>query len=149
VGDRPIDDAFVKDHSKYKSIWDFSQALVKGEARLAEVRDLRPVIRLPPPRRGFRHIKRGYHDGGDLGYRGKEINELLLRMGGEACDPGQCSNQRGPDRGGNRQAIRLWPGSGLDADRGGESLRYRPHEGRGRRRGSRPPRGGREVSDAP
>ena len=45
-----------------------------------EVRDLRPVIRLPPPRRGFRHIKRGYHDGGDLGYRGKEINELLLRM---------------------------------------------------------------------
>ena len=59
---------------------DFSQALAKGEARLVEVRDLRPVIRLPPPRRGFRHIKRGYHDGGDLGYRGKEINELLLRM---------------------------------------------------------------------
>src|SRR2546430_941081 len=80
VGDRPIDDAFVKAHSKYKSIWDFSQALAKGEARLVEVRDLRPVIRLPPPRRGFRHIKRGYHDGGDLGYRGKEINELLQRM---------------------------------------------------------------------
>ncbi len=80
VGDRPIDDAFVKAHSKFKSIWDFSQALAKGEARLVEVRELRPVIRLPPPRRGFRHIKRGYHDGGDLGYRGKEINELLQRM---------------------------------------------------------------------
>src|SRR5437762_2765802 len=35
VGDRPIDDAFVKSHSPYKSIWDLSQALVKGEARVA------------------------------------------------------------------------------------------------------------------
>ena len=80
VGDRPIDDAFVKSHSPYKSIWDLSQALVKGEARVADVRDLRPVIRLPPPRKGYRGIKRGYHDGGDLGYRGKAINPLLVRM---------------------------------------------------------------------
>jgi large subunit ribosomal protein L30 len=80
VGDRPIDDAFIKDHSKYKSIWDLSQALAKGEARLSEVRELRPVLRLPPPRKGFRGIKRGFHDGGDLGYRGKAINDLLGRM---------------------------------------------------------------------
>jgi large subunit ribosomal protein L30 len=80
VGDRPIDDAFIKDHSKYKSIWDLSQALAKGDARLSEVRELRPVLRLPPPRRGFRGIKRGFHDGGDLGYRGKAINDLLGRM---------------------------------------------------------------------
>jgi large subunit ribosomal protein L30 len=80
VGDRPIDDAFIKDHSKYKSIWDLSQALAKGDARLSEVRELRPVLRLPPPRKGFRGIKRGFHDGGDLGYRGKAINDLLGRM---------------------------------------------------------------------
>jgi len=80
VGDRPIDDAFVKGHSKYKSIWDLSQAIAKGEATLQDVRQLRPVIRLPPPRKGYRGIKRGYHDGGDLGYRGKTINELLQRM---------------------------------------------------------------------
>jgi large subunit ribosomal protein L30 len=80
VGDRPIDDAFVKGHSKFKSIWDLSQALAKGEARLSDVRELRPVVRLPPPRKGYRGIKRGYHDGGDLGYRGKAINELLQRM---------------------------------------------------------------------
>jgi large subunit ribosomal protein L30 len=80
VGDRPIDDTFIKDHSKYKSIWDLSQALAKGDARLSEVRELRPVLRLPPPRRGFRGIKRGFHDGGDLGYRGKAINDLLGRM---------------------------------------------------------------------
>ncbi|MGI0150018.1 MAG: 50S ribosomal protein L30, partial [Thermoplasmata archaeon] len=80
VGDRPIDDAFVKAHSKYKSIWDLSQALAKGDARVADVVNLRPVIRLPPPRKGYRGIKRGYNDGGDLGYRGKAINELLQRM---------------------------------------------------------------------
>lgn len=80
VGDKPIDDAFVKAHSKYKSIWDLSQAITKGEGTLAEVKELRPVMRLPPPRRGYRRIKRGYHDGGDLGYRGTAINELLQRM---------------------------------------------------------------------
>jgi len=89
VGDRPIDDAFVKSHSEYKSIWDLSQALVKGEARVADVRDLRPVIRLPPPRKGYRGIKRGYHDGGDLGYRGKAINPLLVRMVVEETTDGQ------------------------------------------------------------
>ena len=80
LGDRPIDDAFVKAHSKFKSIWDLSQALAKGDARIGDVQELRPVIRLPPPRKGFRGIKRGFHDGGDLGYRGTAINELLQRM---------------------------------------------------------------------
>lgn len=80
IGDKPIDDAFVKSHSKYKSIWDLSQALAKGEAVLKDVRDLRPMVRLPPPRKGFRGIKRGFNDGGDLGYRGKAINDLLRRM---------------------------------------------------------------------
>lgn len=88
VGDRPIDDAFVKGHSKYKSIWDLSQALAKGEARLSDVRDLRPVVRLPPPRKGYRGIKRGYNDGGDLGYRGKAINGLLQRMLVEEAEDG-------------------------------------------------------------
>lgn len=80
VGDKPIDDAFVKAHSKYTSIWDLSQAIAKGDATLRAVKELRPMLRLPPPRKGFRGIKRGFHDGGDLGYRGKAINDLLRRM---------------------------------------------------------------------
>ncbi len=80
VGDKPIDDAFVKNHSKFKSIWDLSQAVAKGDASLREVRDLRPVLRFHPPVKGLRAIKRGYHDGGDLGYRGKAINALIDRM---------------------------------------------------------------------
>lgn len=88
VGDKPIDDAFVKGHSQYKSIWDLSQAIAKGDATLRDVRELRPVVRLPPPRKGYRGIKRGFHDGGDLGYRGKAINELLQRMLAEEADDG-------------------------------------------------------------
>jgi len=80
VGDRPIDDVFVKGHSRFKSIWDLSQAVAKGDASLREVTDLRPVLRLHPAVRGLRGIKRGYHDGGDLGYRGPAINALLQRM---------------------------------------------------------------------
>lgn len=80
VGDKPIDDAFVKAHSKFKSIWDLSQAMAKGEATFRDVEGLRPVLRLHPPVKGLRAIKRGYHQGGDLGYRGEAINELLQRM---------------------------------------------------------------------
>jgi large subunit ribosomal protein L30 len=39
-----------------------------------------PVIRLHPPLRGYRGIKKPYSMGGSLGYRGKEINELIMRM---------------------------------------------------------------------
>jgi large subunit ribosomal protein L30 len=80
VGDRPIDDAFVRSHSRFKSVWDLSQAVAKGEATMKEVKDLRPVLRLHPPVKGLRAIKRGYNDRGDLGYRGKAINELIQRM---------------------------------------------------------------------
>ncbi len=80
IGDRPIDDAYVKAHSKFKSIWDLSQAVAKGEATFKDVKDLRPMLRLHPAVRGLRGIKRGYNDGGDLGYRGKAINELIGRM---------------------------------------------------------------------
>lgn len=80
VGDKPIDDAFIKAHSGYKSVWDLSHAVAKGEARLKDVKDLRPVLRLHPPVKGLRAVKRGFNDGGDLGYRGKAINQLIERM---------------------------------------------------------------------
>jgi large subunit ribosomal protein L30 len=38
------------------------------------------VVGLKPPKGGFRSIKRPFKAGGSLGYRGKEINELIMRM---------------------------------------------------------------------
>ncbi|MCL4374129.1 MAG: uL30 family ribosomal protein [Candidatus Marsarchaeota archaeon] len=49
------------------------------ESMLGKINDHVP-IRLHPPRRGYRSIKRGYKQGGALGYMGAEINGLIKRM---------------------------------------------------------------------
>jgi len=42
---------------------------------------IKPFFRLHPPRKGFKKsTKKFYQDGGELGYRGDKINELILRM---------------------------------------------------------------------
>ena len=38
------------------------------------------VFILPNPKKGFRSIKKGFNEGGDLGYRGDKINELIERV---------------------------------------------------------------------
>jgi len=42
---------------------------------------VKPVFRLHPPKGGFKGtIRRPYKSGGELGYRGAAINDLILRM---------------------------------------------------------------------
>lgn len=83
-GGMNLNDAYVKEHSKYSSIWDFSQALSKGDANIKDIKGLNPVLRLSPPLKGYKSVKLSFNAGGDLGYRGKEIDGLLTRMiGGE------------------------------------------------------------------
>ncbi|RLF30819.1 MAG: 50S ribosomal protein L30, partial [Thermoplasmata archaeon] len=45
-----------------------------------ELPDIKPVLRLNPPRKGYEGVKRSFMEGGALGYRGKEINKLIKRM---------------------------------------------------------------------
>jgi len=42
--------------------------------------EIKPVFRLTPPSKGFKHSIKQHYPKGELGYRGKEINELLKRM---------------------------------------------------------------------
>jgi large subunit ribosomal protein L30 len=42
--------------------------------------NIKPVFRLTPPSKGFKHSIKQHYPKGELGYRGKEINELLKRM---------------------------------------------------------------------
>jgi len=79
VAGESLADAHLKG-SAFKSVEDLAAAVSAGTARLGDVPAVTPVLRLPPPRRGFEGIKRGYRAGGALGYRGKEINLLLARM---------------------------------------------------------------------
>jgi large subunit ribosomal protein L30 len=47
---------------------------------LARVKTLKPLVRLTPPKGGWKSTKKPYSLGGALGYRGRAINELVQRM---------------------------------------------------------------------
>ena len=82
VGDKPVDDAAIKESSKYKTVAAFSKAMAAGEATMKDVEGLKPIFRLHPPRgsKGWGGIKRSYTVGGALGFRGEAISELAGRM---------------------------------------------------------------------
>jgi large subunit ribosomal protein L30 len=79
-GDNPITDKHVKSNSKFKSLTDFSTKLASGDAKFTDIKSMKPVIRLHPPRKGYEGIKRPFSLGGALGYRGDKINDLVRRM---------------------------------------------------------------------
>ncbi len=80
IGDSPITDKYIKANSKFKSVSNFANEIIENKAKLTDIKDIKPVIRLQPPRKGYEGIKRPYSLGGALGYRGNNINELIRRM---------------------------------------------------------------------
>ncbi|MET1100876.1 MAG: 50S ribosomal protein L30 [Pyrodictiaceae archaeon] len=87
-GDKPITPEYLQKTLKISSIEDLADKLLSGEIMLHKLYDkarkrwiIKPVFRLHPPRGGFRgSIKKPYGAGGELGYRGPAINELIRRM---------------------------------------------------------------------
>lgn len=79
-----LTDGWLKDHSEetgFSSVEELAEALIGGKAKLHKLKWLKTYFRLHPPRGGFKKsTKRAWNDGGELGYRGKEINRLLRRM---------------------------------------------------------------------
>jgi len=86
-GDR-LTDAYIKENSKFTSILSFAKALDKGEAKMTDVRGLKPVIRLPPPRQGYESTRKTFNDHGALGYRGDKVEKLIERMLEKPVPPG-------------------------------------------------------------
>ena len=82
VGDKPITDSDVKEHTKYSSIKDFAAAIVSGDATVKDMPNMKRVFRLHPPRgpKGWGGLKRTYVVGGALGSRGDDITALVERM---------------------------------------------------------------------
>lgn len=75
-----LSDEYVKAHSSYESIDDLAQAIFTGEIMLKDLPGLKPLFRLHPPRKGHRGIKKTVSEGGELGYHGDGINDLLIKM---------------------------------------------------------------------
>ncbi len=88
-GDKPLTDEYVREKLGLKGgIEELADKLLRGEIMLHKLYDrkrkvwiIKPVFRLHPPRGGFKgSIKKPYGAGGELGYRGYAINELIRRM---------------------------------------------------------------------
>ncbi|MEN3000027.1 MAG: 50S ribosomal protein L30 [Acidilobaceae archaeon] len=83
VGNKKITDEWVRQNLGLSGIGELAQKLLSGELHYhkLEEKGVKPFFRLTPPKGGFkRSIKKMFGDGGELGYRGEKINELLQRM---------------------------------------------------------------------
>ncbi len=63
---------------KGKALQDAVEKITNGKSKLKDFTV--PTIRLHPPIKGYKGIKKPYGMGGTLGYRGKDINALIERM---------------------------------------------------------------------
>ena len=82
-GNKPLTDEYVKKVLGLNGIEDLAKAVFEGKILFHKLEDygIKPLFRLHPPRKGFKgSIKKPYSAGGELGYRGPAINELLKRM---------------------------------------------------------------------
>ncbi len=83
-GDKPLTDEWVmRNLGLIGGIPELARKLLAGEIHYHKLEDkgVKPFFRLHPPRGGFKgSIKKHYGEGGELGYRGSAINELVLRM---------------------------------------------------------------------
>jgi len=82
VGNKVLTEEAIKKIFNVNSVDELVNALLEGRIEWHKYDEyVKPVFRLHPPRGGFKgSIKKPYKIGGELGYRGKDINELLRRM---------------------------------------------------------------------
>ncbi len=80
MGDKPIDDAYLKENSEFSSVSDFAKSVASDQRKYSDLKDVKPIFRLHPPKQGFENNKQSVQNHGTLGYRGKEINALIERM---------------------------------------------------------------------
>jgi len=65
----------------YKSIDALAEAITKCKTEYQKLPKVQPVFKLHPPKKGFKgKTKKSYAAGGEAGYRGEAINDLIKRM---------------------------------------------------------------------
>ncbi|PVX23588.1 MAG: 50S ribosomal protein L30 [Candidatus Bathyarchaeum sp.] len=80
TGDKKLTDLSAKELG-YNSLDDLAEAIFKVDIEFSSLPEVKPVFRLRPPTKGFKgKVKKSYAAGGEAGYRGDAINDLLKRM---------------------------------------------------------------------
>jgi large subunit ribosomal protein L30 len=81
LGNKPLTDSHVKFATEYDSIDSLAKAIIENKIKIRDVRGLKPVFRLHPPRGGFHGtIKKPITAGGVLGNHGDNIKTLIQKM---------------------------------------------------------------------
>jgi large subunit ribosomal protein L30 len=65
----------------FKTFEDLANAIITGKAEHGKLPFMTPWFKLHPPSKGFKgNVKKSFKAGGEAGYRGGVINELVKRM---------------------------------------------------------------------
>ncbi len=65
----------------FKSFDELADAIVTCKTQFSKLPDVEPRFKLHPPSKGYKgKTKRGFKAGGEAGYRGAAINDLVKRM---------------------------------------------------------------------
>lgn len=80
IGGRKLTEEYLRANTKYKTYEEIAQSLLKNEVKYSEIKDIKPLFRLSPPKKGYGRVKVPFKLKGALGYRGEKINELIRRM---------------------------------------------------------------------
>ncbi len=76
-----LTDEWLRNNAEFDSISEFADAIISGKVGIHKLKWINPCFRLTPPKGGFKKsTKRSWNNGGELGYRGIEIDKLLRRM---------------------------------------------------------------------
>lgn len=80
-GNRKLTPEYMSGNLGVSSFGELAELVCTGELKLHQQDKIKPVFRLSPPSKGYkRSIKKPIGSGGELGYRGLSINELIRRM---------------------------------------------------------------------
>jgi large subunit ribosomal protein L30 len=80
AGGRKLTDEAVEKLG-YKSIDALADEIANCKVEYQKLQNIQPIFKLHPPSKGFKgKTKKSYAAGGEAGYRGEAINDLLKRM---------------------------------------------------------------------
>lgn len=80
IGNKKLTEEYAQKNG-CKSLTDLADAIASCKMDYGKLQDIQPVFKLHPPRKGFKGTtKKNYRAGGEAGYRGEAINELVKRM---------------------------------------------------------------------
>jgi large subunit ribosomal protein L30 len=80
AGSKKINDEYLQKIG-YKTVDELADAIVNCKAKYGKLPEIEPRFKLHPPRKGYKgQIKNAFKAGGEAGYRGAAINDLIKRM---------------------------------------------------------------------